>query len=117
MKLRLHNNSIRLRLNRQDVQRLLDVGSIQSQLISDFQQWTLRLTMGSSLEIDLHHEGFTFTIPEADAQSLRDDQVENLDYVSGDLKLMIQKEFACLHPQNNSLNDNHHEYFQRRNAE
>lgn len=115
MKLRLHKNSIRIRLNREDLQILLKKKILKQDLKNLNQSWNYQIKIDQDFNANISSEGFTFCIPMNDANKLKDDDTEQLNYQSGDLKVSIQKEFACLHPdKNNSEDKNNDLFFKRR---
>lgn len=118
MKLRMHNNNIRLRINPNDLNNLDLKGQLSHELKTNSQHWSYKLILHTSLKVQLNNDGFKFFIPLSDFESLKNDQVEQLNYKVDNLKLNIEKEYACLHPvteQNMSNSDS--QFFPRPNKE
>lgn len=115
MKLRLHDNSIRIRLNREDMQILMKEKILKRGLKTSTQSWDYQIKIDHEFHTNISSEGFTFCIPVNDANKLSKEDTEQLNYQSGDLKILIQKEFACLHPdKNNSEAKDNNLFFNRR---
>ena len=98
MKLRMHNNSLRLRINPKDLDILDLEGQLVQSLKTNIQKWSYSLILDKTLKVQLGNEGFKFFIPFSDFELLKSDQVENINYEIDDFKLNIEKEYACLHP-------------------
>jgi hypothetical protein len=106
MKLRIHENSLRIRVNRPDVEALRRDGSIEHCLaITAGARLTYRLELTDSgpLSAVLDAAHVTVRLPrsmaepwfEDDAVSLTGSQENGAD---GELELLIEKDFACLVP-------------------
>ena len=118
MKLRMHNNNIRLRINPDDLNNLDLQGELSHELKTNSQHWNYKIILHTSLKVELNNDGFKFFIPLSDFESLKNNQVEQLNYKVDALKVNIEKEYACLHPaseQNMSNSDS--QFFPRPNKE
>ena len=118
MKLRMHNNNIRLRINPDDLNNLDLQGELSHELKTNSQHWNYKIILHKSLKVELNNDGFKFFIPLSDFESLKNNQVEQLNYKVDALKVNIEKEYACLHSaseQNMSNSDS--KFFPRPNKE
>ena len=94
MKLRMHNNIIRLRINPNDLNNLDLKGELSHELKTNSKHWSYKLILHTSLEVQLNNDGFKFFIPLSDFESLRNNQVEQLNYKVDALKINIER--ICL---------------------
>ena len=106
MKLRIHGNSIRLRLNQADVTALAASGRVAAYLeFADSGHFTYALAASdavSAAEARFENGGITVYIPKAQADEwVNSDAVAVSDDAlpSGTLgpKIIVEKDFACLH--------------------
>jgi len=110
MKLRIHENSLRLRVNRPDLEALRRDGSIEHHLaIAPGKALVYRLAIGAATEItaELINAGdgccVTVWLPHEQAERWYDDAEVSLSEVrtiagQAPLELLIEKDFACLVP-------------------
>lgn len=106
MKLRIHENSLRLRVNRPDLDTLRRDGRIEHRLvISAGSALVYRLELCDAPQLSAQLDGTCVTVklPRAMAQAwYDDDQVSLTGVQTGDpqfpLTLLIEKDFACLVP-------------------
>ena len=100
MKLRLQGNSIRLRLNRDEVAVFLDKGQIQDTV--HFGGAVLAYALEVSKEAHAPHAFFEdnairITLPLSDAQDwARSDRV-GISARDQQLSILVEKDFQCLH--------------------
>ena len=98
MKLRIHKNSIRLRINREDLKVLDSKGLLIHSLGNTNHKWSYRIILDEIFKMDLNNDGFQFFIPKSDFKHLKSNQIDQLKYEIENLSLCIEKEYACLHP-------------------
>jgi hypothetical protein len=98
MKLRIHNNSLRLRLSQPDVARLSKTGILEDRV--DFpagQALAFVLASGNSNAAELCAGQIRVTALAADLRQWADSDQEGIEFQSGPLKVAIEKDFQCLH--------------------
>ena len=100
MKLRLQNNSIRLRLNRNEVTSFVEAGHLQDTV--QFGGAVLAYALEVSKEAHAPHASFEnnairITLPVDDAQDwARSDRV-GISARDQQLSILVEKDFQCLH--------------------
>ena len=100
MKLRLQGNSIRLRLNRNDVAEFAQAGRIQNTV--DFGQgvffaYALEISKAGEPRAFLEGNTLRIALPEKDAQDwARSDRV-SISSRDQQLSILVEKDFQCLH--------------------
>jgi hypothetical protein len=100
MKLRLHDNSLRLRLSQSEIARLHDTGKVEDVVI--FQPGN---ELVYAIETDASHEvTATFenshirvTLPTRAAMQWIESDQSGMEASTGTLRLLIEKDFQCLH--------------------
>jgi len=106
MKLRIHENSLRIRVDRPDLEALRRDGCIEHRLaISAGSALVYRLELGSTDALSARLDGsrVTVTLPRAMAEDWYDDDAvavsaEQIVDQHNRLTLLIEKDFACLVP-------------------
>ena len=98
MKLRIHKKSIRLRINRDDLNVIDSKGLLIHSLGAANQKWSYRIIIDEIFKMELNKDGFHFFIPKSDFKHLKSNQIDQLKYEIENLSLCIEKEYACLHP-------------------
>tara|TARA_Y100000589_G_scaffold236037_1_gene223433 strand:- start:1590 stop:1955 length:366 start_codon:yes stop_codon:yes gene_type:complete len=98
MKLRIHKNSIRLRLDRNDFYELSDRNVLIQSLETSTYKWNFSILLAEVFKVELSNEGFKFFIPHSDFDNLKSTKLEYLKYIVDNLKISIEKEYSCLHP-------------------
>jgi hypothetical protein len=98
MKLSFHKNSLRLRLTQSEVARLATHGSIDD-LIEFPADQTLSFSVesGESNAAIFEKNDIRIIAPRAEVQRWIESDQEGLEFQSGPLKVMIEKDFQCLH--------------------
>ena len=100
MKLRLHENSLRLRLGRTDVARLIEKGSVEESVTFEAAgRLSYRIQTGAApdLSATFRDASIVVTVPEALASRWAATDEVGMESSSGSLKILIEKDFACLH--------------------
>ena len=98
MKLRIHKKSIRLRINRDDLNVIDSKGLLIHSLGNTNHKWSYRIILDEIFKMELNNDGFHFFIPKSDFKNLKNNQIDQLKYEIDNLSLCIEKEYACLHP-------------------
>lgn len=105
MKIRIHNNFIRLRLNKTDVQIFGKEKSIRNTIDFGNQQLTYELRTNSEIDIlsaDIMNNVISVDVPDTLAEEWVSTELvgfENKD--SEALKILVEKDFQCLHKRPN----------------
>jgi hypothetical protein len=98
MKLRIKDNSIRLRLTRSEVSQLASHGQVQSHTeLREGHHFNYRLAMAPAFGVDF--SGNTLTVLVATEQAklwCQDDAQIGIEHTKGALHLLIEKDFTCL---------------------
>ena len=100
MKLRLHGNSVRLRLTRPEVERLREAGLVEESV--DFGDGAvLRYRLHSTPEqgpvvAEYRHGELTVSVPSEAAQAWAISDEEGIYAQSGPVSISIEKDFRCL---------------------
>lgn len=100
MKLRVFENSIRLRLSQADVTRLEIEGQLEAALWFDTHTvLRYRLTLGkvSTLTAAFDGKAIAITLPETEAREWLASDREGTGGTVGPLKVSIEKDYECLH--------------------
>lgn len=102
MKLRLHENSLRLRLSRTDVARLMEKGGVDEAVtFAGTERLSYRIETGAAPGVmaSFQHASIIVTVPEVLASRWAASDEVGMEGSSGPLKILIEKDFACLdHP-------------------
>ena len=100
MKLRLHAGSLRLRLSQSEVTRLHDTGEVHDAVVfTPGKELSYTLETGASDDTTASFDDgkITVCLPTRLAmQWIETDQI-GIEASTGDLKLLIEKDFECLH--------------------
>ncbi len=100
MKLRLHAGSLRLRLSQSEVARLDEVGRVEDSVeFSPGSELTYALEAGNmpSVCVTFENANIKVVVPkQITKQWIESDQI-GIAASSGSLKLLIEKDFQCLH--------------------
>ena len=99
MKLRLHDNSLRLRLSQSEVERLHDTGKVDDAIVfAPGKQLRYALETGSTeTGATLDDSRIVVTIPTAVATEWIESDQTGIEASIGMLRLLIEKDFQCLH--------------------
>ena len=106
MKLRIHENSIRLRVSRPELSQLRSRGRIDAELHIAAQSkftYTLKVTVCESISAEFHDGHMTVELPQdMAAQWYSDSEVsvhgEQVSKGGPKLEVLIEKDFTCLAP-------------------
>ena len=101
MKLRMHDNSLRLRLSQSDVARLRDTGMVEEVVVVPARQASLLYAIETGA---LDEATATFddakirvTLPTRAAKQWMESDQTGIEASTGTLRLLIEKDFQCLH--------------------
>lgn len=99
MKLRLHAGSLRLRLSQSEVARLADTGKVEDAIVfAPGKQLHYTLETGSAETIATFNDThIVVTLPTAVAKQWIGSDQTGIEASTGTLKLLIEKDFQCLH--------------------
>ncbi len=99
MKLRLHAGSLRLRLSQSEVARLADTGKVEDAVVfAPGKQLHYALKTGSAETIATFNDThIVVTLPTAVAKQWVESDQTGIAASTGTLKLLIEKDFQCLH--------------------
>ena len=111
MKLRISGNSLRLRLTRSEVEEFAETGSYENSidLAGGSLAYRLARTDGDSLTASLSGNAITVSVPAGEADrwtGSEDIGIEAPDH--GGLKIVIEKDFACLNRREGEDTDDHY---------
>jgi len=100
MKLRLHDNSLRLRLSQSEVARLRDTGKVEDLIVfHPGNELLYSIEAGAAQEptATLENAKIRVILPTPVAmQWIKSDQT-GIEATTGTLRLLIEKDFQCLH--------------------
>ncbi len=111
MKVRLIDNSIRLRLRKSEIASLTNNEAISTCLrfIDSAQQHIqYRLTTGTQWLLHLDNNTLHITMPTQIAQQFSNSDMVSCEGVHGSINLLIEKDFTCLIPR---PNENPNDYY------
>jgi len=98
MKLRIHGNSLRLRLTRSEVAALQQNGAVEetAQFSSESRLRYRIQTAGSDIRADLNADTITVYLPHAAVESWATSDEVGLNARHGELRIAVEKDFRCL---------------------
>jgi hypothetical protein len=108
MKLRFHAGSLRLRLSQSEVARLAEGGRVEEAVIfAPGEVFTYSLDSGPVEDVTatLQENRIRISIPAARAASWAGSDETGVSSTSGTLRILIQKDFQCVHPQSEDDTD------------
>ena len=99
MKLRISNQSLRLRINQDDLYKLTTAGSLQEYLGNDILgtfHYTINVYEGSAIDIELTANEVKVMIPKSYVTEWNDtDRVSFEEHIKG-IRVLLEKDFQCL---------------------
>ena len=109
MKIRILDNTIRIRLTRSEVSRLFETGEVEAVtgFVSTPLHYFLRQYEGQQLKADFHDNQIVVLIPMVMAERLHHTDEVGFEEESGPLVILVEKDFVCL---DNSLEDQSDNY-------
>ncbi|MGD1090794.1 MAG: hypothetical protein ABSB35_02250 [Bryobacteraceae bacterium] len=102
MKLRFHGGTLRLRLSQSEVARLAEGGQVEEAVtFAPGQVLSYALEAGSSADVTatLRDNRIRVTIPADRATSWAESDETGIQSSKGTLRILIEKDFQCAHPQ------------------
>lgn len=105
MKLRTQGNSIRLRLNKTDVEKFASDGTVAEVVEFDngsgsVFEYRLEKSAVRNLSAKFEEGRLTVLVPAAAAQSWTGTDQVGIESDDGKLRLLVEKDFVCLTPRN-----------------
>src|SRR5260370_320588 len=103
MKLRMHGNSLRLRLNRAEVGRLAETGRVEEvvQFGPDVAfRYALETAEADSPRAIYEDGGFRVLVPAAAAREWTSTERVEISGDQATLSILVEKDFQCLHGEN-----------------
>jgi hypothetical protein len=100
MKLRFHDNSLRLRLSQSEVARLRDAGRVEDTVtFAPGQALVYSIERGAAPAVTAAFENgrIRVTVPEAAAREWTDSDHVSVEGSTPTLHILIEKDFQCLH--------------------
>lgn len=100
MKLRLHAGSLRLRLSQSEVARLEEMGKIEDSI--EFSTgnelfYAIETSAASAVTATFEHANIRVVVPAPMAKQWIHSDQTGIEASTGALKLLIEKDFQCLH--------------------
>lgn len=100
MKLRLHDNSLRLRLSQSEVARLHDTGKVEDLVV--FQPgnellYSIETAAAQETTATLENAKIRVILPTQVAMQWIESDQPGIEASTGTLRLLIEKDFQCLH--------------------
>lgn len=98
MKLRLHNNGLRLRLSQSEVARLGESGRVEDTIsFAPGQTLSYSIESGPAHAASYEHNRIRVVIPEPETRHWIDSDEPGLENSAGPVRILIEKDFQCLH--------------------
>jgi hypothetical protein len=98
MKLRFHNDSLRLRVSQAEMARLAETGRVEDTLtFAPGRTLSYSLETGPALAAAFDGQRISIVIPAAPAKHWMESDEAGIEGASGPLKVLIEKDFQCLH--------------------
>jgi hypothetical protein len=114
MKLRIHSNSIRVRLTQSEVRRIADGGDVeQTTVFSPFEKLCARVECSRDVQklvATFNNQNVTMLLPALEASQWANSEQTGIeaDQPAGDgtvLRLIVEKDLECLHPRAEEVGD------------
>lgn len=109
MKIRIKDNSVRLRLTQSEVTELYDNGVISrsTQFLDKPFEYAVERFEGTDLSADFIDNRITMKIPVEFLEELKNTDTVGFDGISGQVKLLIEKDFVCIDNTDEDQSDNY----------
>jgi hypothetical protein len=102
MKLRLFNDSVRVRVRRPDVRTLMESGRVEHEVVvgpEAADRLTYSLALGNVWRLEPHRAGLSVTIPREDAEAWADSGRIGLGFTAPwGTRVLVEKDFPCMEP-------------------
>ena len=100
MKLRLHENTLRLRLSRKDVAQLAETATVEETVtFGGDRRLVYRLEAGTApLAASFDGAKISVSVPYSEVKSWAATDQTGIEGSAGALRILIEKDFQCLHP-------------------
>jgi hypothetical protein len=98
MKLRFHNDSLRLRVSQAEMARLAETGRVEDTLtFAPGRTLSYSLETGPAMAAAFDGQRISIVVPAAAAKYWMESDEAGIEGTSGLLKILIEKDFQCLH--------------------
>ena len=98
MKLRFHNDSLRLRVSQAEMARLAETGRVEDTLtFAPGRTLSYSLETGAALAAAFDGQRISIVVPAAAAKHWMASDETGIEGASGPLKVLVEKDFRCLH--------------------
>jgi hypothetical protein len=98
MKLRIHNNSIRLRLNQSEVAQFAERGRVEQALeFGSTERLVYCLEKGPALAAAFEGKTIRVTLPQQESKTWIESDQTGIEGMSGPVKVVVEKDYQCLH--------------------
>lgn len=98
MKLRLHAGSLRLRLSQSEVAKLGETGKVEDSLaFAPGSELSYALEIGAATGATFENSRIRVILPQPVAKHWMESDEAGIEASTGTLKLLIEKDFQCLH--------------------
>jgi hypothetical protein len=98
MKLRFHNDSLRLRVSQAEMARLAETGRVEDTLtFGPVRKLSYSLETGPALAAAFDGQRISIVVPAAAAKHWMESEETGIEGTSGSLKVLVEKDFRCLH--------------------
>jgi hypothetical protein len=109
MKIRIKGNALRYRLTRSDIAQLTKVGFLEDKI--DFGEqsllYALQLSDNEELSASLVNNTITLYMPKSMITEWENTDKVGFEHISGDLYLLVEKDFTCLDKVDEDQSDNY----------
>mgnify|MGYP001626712327 FL=1 len=108
MKIRIKDNSIRLRLSQNEVSQLVSNGSVESscKIGSSVLRYGVKSTTGEEISSDFADTTIIVRVPQSLLTDWDTDQRVGFDKRKDDLYILIEKDWQCLKPRDHEDESN-----------
>ena len=98
MKLRLHGDSLRLRLSQSDVEKLEKNGHVEDEIpFASGRMLVFSLESGAAIGAQLDGSHIRITLPSLEVAKWAGSDQVGIEGTSGPLRVIVEKDFQCLH--------------------
>lgn len=99
MKLRITNQSLRLRINQDDLAHLTALGELKEQLgneITGSFKYSLLIHQAEDIDIKISHNDIKVLIPEPYVKEWNETDKVSFEQQVSDIRILLEKDFQCL---------------------
>lgn len=99
MKLRISNQSIRLRINQDDLRQLVETGVLSATLgnptLGSF-TYTLQAQASSSIGLELNNNSIKVHVPQSHIDEWNETERVGFEQMASGVRVLLEKDFQCL---------------------